>query len=1151
MAFVHLGIHSEYSVIDSVVRLDELIEAAVADQMPALALTDLSNVYAAIKFYTACRAKGIKPILGSDVYVHSKDQRVLLLASNNTGWRHLIELISRGYTEGLHLGVPIIQQDWIFERAEGLIVLLGQTSDVGTILTGNAPKAAAIPMQQWLNHFGNRAYLTATRLERPLENLYLENALNLAEQLNIPMVAHNDIRFLREDDFEAHETRVCIANGETLIEPNRPIIYSTQQYFKTQAQMAELFEDLPELLENSVQIAARCTVNLTLGDNYLPDFPVPDGLDTPRYFEKCAHEGLEQRLNVLYATPPSDWPERKQRYVDRLKFEVDTIIQMGFAGYFLIVMDFIQWAKQNGVPVGPGRGSGAGSVVAWSLNITDLDPLAYDLLFERFLNPERVSMPDFDIDFCVAGRDRVIDYVAQKYGREAVSQIITFGTLAAKAVVRDVVRAQGKSPGMGHRIAQLIPKTPGMTLKKALKEEAQLLDMVENDQHVDHDEIQEVWQMALKLEGLTRNVGTHAGGVLIAPGKITDFSAIYCDAEGSRVSQFDKDDVEKIGLVKFDFLGLRNLTVIENALQRINAKRAQQNEAPINLSTLPLNDKKAYKIFAEGNTTAVFQFESIGMKRMLLQAKPTKFEEIIAFVALYRPGPMDLIPDYIDRMQGMSFEYLHPLLEPILAPTYGIMVYQEQVMQAAQICAGYTLGNADLLRRAMGKKKLEEMVQQRANFVEGAAKQGIDAVKANEIFDYMEKFAGYGFNKSHAAAYALLSYHTAWLKAHYAAEFMAAVLSSEMQNTDVIVSLIDDCRANGLNILPPDVNSSEFRFLAADKTTILYGLGAIKGVGEAPVESIMQARQTGPFKHLFDFCARVDTKKANRRTIEALIYAGAFDGFGLERSVLMEQVNDALQAAEQARDNRERGMTDLFGEVTEHEPPAPKHVQPWTDEVRLQGEKNTLGLYLTGHPINIYLDELKHFAGTRLNNVVTTGRGKTVILAGLVHDIKTFNNRSLVVLDDGTARLEFSLPTERLKTYEHLLKPEQVVVVEAEIYERPNQPMPNARLNRAFSLNEIRRKRVTHIQLAVIHHQLPKITEYLPRLLAPFTEGNSVKIPLHLKVAHPYAHTTLQLGERWLVRPDDDLLRALRELLGQDGIQVIYQLRDRKAVQVA
>lgn len=837
MQFVHLGIHTEFSITESIVRIPDLIKAAVQDDMPALALTDLSNLHAAVKFYTSCLKKGIKPILGSVVRLNDPEHRITLLAMTNDGWKGLTEIVSRGHIEGQQLSIPCVQKEWILEQHQDIIVLLGQHSDVGKMLCSSNPQKAEPLLQAWQEKFGNRVYIALTRTQRAGEEDYMVEAVKLAAKYNIGVVAHNDVHFIERDDFDAHEARVCIADGYVLADHRRPRIYSSEQYFKTASEMEELFSDIPSAIENTYYIAQRCNVSLQLGTYFLPDYPIPDGFTIDTYFEHLSKEGLEERLNHLYPieTRDQDWPEIRKPYDERIEYEVGIILKMGFPGYFLIVMDFIQWAKSNGVPVGPGRGSGAGSLVAYSLKITDLDPLRYDLLFERFLNPERVSMPDFDVDFCIAGRDRVIDYVSRTYGREAVSQIATFGTMAAKGAIRDVARVLGKSYGLADRISKMVPTKPlGVDLKQAIEMEPQLKDIVTNPSNPDNDDAAEIWEMALKLEGITRNTGKHAGGVVIAPGKITDYSAVLCDADGTnRVAQYDKDDVEAAGLVKFDFLGLRNLTVIEDAVQNIN-KRIQ-SEIPLDIANVPLDDKDAYLVFADANTTAVFQFESVGMKKMLKEARPSKFEEIIAFVSLYRPGPMDLIPDFIHRMHGGEFEYLHPLLESVLEPTYGIMVYQEQVMQAAQFCAGYTLGGADLLRRAMGKKKPEEMVKQRQIFIKGAAEKEIDEATANHIFDYMEKFAGYGFNKSHAAAYALVAYHTAWLKAHYPAEFMAAVLSSEMQNTDSIVFLIDDCRNNALEVLPPSVNMSLYHFHASDERTIVYGLGAIKGVGEQAI----------------------------------------------------------------------------------------------------------------------------------------------------------------------------------------------------------------------------------------------------------------------------------------------------------------------------
>ncbi len=1152
MRFVHLGIHTEFSITESIVRVPDLIKAAVNEEMPALALTDLSNLHAAVKFYGKCLGQGIKPILGSVLRLNDADHRVTLLSMNNHGWRNLTELVSRGYIEGQQLNIPCVNKAWILEQADDLILLLGIQSDVGKMLITSNPQKAEPLLEEWIEKFGNRVYLALTRTDRPDEDAFIAEAVKLAKKYNIGVVAHNDVHFVRRKDYEAHEARVCIADGYVLGDNRRPKTYSPEQYFKTTAEMTELFSDIPSAIENSYHIAKRCNVTLQLGKYFLPDYPIPDGHTIDTYFAHLSKQGLEERLNVLYPVTQrdEDWAEIRKPYDERIEYEINIINSMGFPGYFLIVMDFIQWSKNNGVPVGPGRGSGAGSLVAYSLKITDLDPLRYELLFERFLNPERVSMPDFDVDFCIAGRDKVIDYVARTYGRDAVSQIATFGTMAAKGAIRDVARVLGKSYGLADRISKLIPTKPlGLSLEESIEAEPQLKDVVTNPSNPDYDDASEIWEMALKLEGITRNTGKHAGGVVIAPTKITDFSAVMCDADGTaRVAQYDKDDVESAGLVKFDFLGLRNLTVIEDAVQNIN-KRIQA-DTPLDIAHIPLDDKDAYLVFANANTTAVFQFESVGMKKMLKEARPSKFEEIIAFVSLYRPGPMDLIPDFIHRMHGGEFEYLHPLLEGVLEPTYGIMVYQEQVMQAAQYCAGYTLGGADLLRRAMGKKKPEEMVKQRQIFIEGAAKKDIDAATANHIFDYMEKFAGYGFNKSHAAAYALVAYQTAWLKAHYPAEFLAAVMSSEMQNTDNVVFLIDDCRHNGLEVLPPSVNMSLYHFHASDERTIVYGLGAIKGVGEQAMQSVIDSRQKeGPYRDLFDFCHRIDLKKINKRTLEALIRAGALDCLGIERSSLMAQLPEAVQAAEQARSNRETGIMDLFGEVEEVQRKPAKPVKPWSDEVRLKGEKDTLGLYLTGHPIDVYRNELKAFIPSKINELTPTRRGVTTVFAGLVVDVANFPNRMVVTLDDGTARIEVSANHERFQRFKDIVQTEKVVVIEGEIYEREGFDRPMGRLTKAFSLNEIRQKRANSIQIHLHAEHLSKtLSQDLQNMLLPYCNVDlCTHIPVLLHLDYAYATAELHLGIQWKIAPLDEALVKLRDYFGKESLHIEYQVKSKAA----
>ena len=1108
MAFVHLGIHSEYSITDSIVRIKPLIKAAAADDQRALALTDLSNLYATVKFYRACLGAGIKPIIGSEIIMDNEDTRLVLLAMDNEGYQNITRIVSLGFTEGradvANHGVPVVERRHVLEHAAGVIVLFTEKSDVGQALVSSMPEKADELLTEWQAQFDDRLYFAIKRTNRSGEDAFIKAAIHSGAKHRIPIIAHNDVRFLEQDDFDAHEARVCIAGSYVLADPNRPRLYSDEQYLKTQAQMAQLFADIPQVIDNTLRLATRCNVTLTLDINVLPEFPVPEGETIESFFRAESIRGLNHRLDKLFPIEArtDNWSDFRQKYDERLEYELEVILSMGFPGYFLIVMDFIRWAKANGVPVGPGRGSGAGSLVAYALNITDLDPIHYDLLFERFLNPERVSMPDFDIDFCIEGRDRVIDYVAQTYGREAVSQIITFGTMAAKAVVRDVARVQSKSYFLASKLSKLIPKTPGITLSQALEQEPQLKDLISNPDNMDYEDAIEIWEMAIKLEGVCRNVGKHAGGVLIAPHKITDFSAIYCDDDGHRVSQFDKDDVEAVGLVKFDFLGLRNLTVINAAVENINLRRAKEGKDPLVLEDLPLDDKKAYKLLQDAKTTAVFQLESMGMKKYLAKLQPTNIEDVIAMCALYRPGPLDagMVEMYIDRKHGREeVIYDHPNLEPILENTNGVIVYQEQVMQISQVMAGYSLGGADMLRRAMGKKKPEEMAKQRDIFVTGATAQGIDEATSGGVFDLMEKFAGYGFNRSHSAAYGVLAYQTAYLKQYYPAEFMAAVLTSDMNNTDNVVFFINDCRENfDLTVVNPSVNRSEWHFVADTPTNIIYGLGAIKGVGEGAVESIVDARRTdGPFKDLYDFCRRVDIKKVNKRTLEALVSAGCFDDFAATlrpdlpadeayeiRGALMSQLPSAVQAAEQDRQNREIGMMDLFGEMDGVVAAPPLVMTPeliWGDKHRLKAEKNTLGLYLTGHPIDEYREELKRYtSGARLDKLTDTGYNGSCYFAGLIIDIANFGTRNVITLDDGTSRLEVSCYAERFNRVKEQLKIDEVVIIKGSIRERDGRLF--ARLDNAMSMVDARLRWLKKISIKVHGSDINLLTRMQPLL---------------------------------------------------------------------
>ncbi len=1147
--FVHLRCHSEYSIIDGIVRIDDYVAAANKDGMPALALTDLSNLFGAIKFYKAACDKGVKPIIACELWLENtknRDQafRLLLLVQNNAGYLKLCQLISRAYLENQYRGRAEIKQDWLSENA-GLILISGnQYSDISAALRANNHAAAGALTKTWSSMFPNRFYLELQRTSESdnAQETLINQILSLASQHDLPVVATHPIQFTTPDDFMAHEARTCISEGYMLADSRRPKNFTPAQYFKTQAQMCELFADIPEALENTLEIAKRCNLTITLGKNYLPNFPTPNTESLDTYLVQQSHTGLKARLQMLY--PEEAKREAKRdKYEARLEFECKIINQMGFAGYFLIVADFINWAKHNGVPVGPGRGSGAGSLVAYSLNITDLDPLAYNLLFERFLNPDRVSMPDFDIDFCMDGRDRVIDYVKQKYGLDAVSQIATFGTMAAKAVIRDVGRVLDLPFNFVDGIAKLIPLELGITLSSALEKEPQLQERRESE-----DEVSTLLELALRLEGLVRNVGMHAGGVLISPSKISDFSPIYCQADGgSFVSQYDKDDVEAVGLVKFDFLGLRTLTILELALENANKQRAANvngspaDRIPLAFQSIPLDDKASYQLLKSANTTAVFQLESRGMKDMLKQAKPDCFEDIIALVALYRPGPMDLIPDFCRRKHGQQrVEYPHPATESILKETYGIAVYQEQVMQIAQVVAGYSLGGADLLRRAMGKKKKEEMDAQRAIFIEGSLKNNLNERQATELFDLLEKFAGYGFNKSHAAAYALVAYHTAYLKTHYPAAFLASTMSADMNNTDNIHLFFDDCAPNKVEVLPPDINQSGYRFEPLNNSQILYGLGAIKGSGQAAIELILAARENAPFKSLFDFCSRLDLRKVNRRVIESLIRVGAFDRLEPNRAALLAGVSMAISVAEQS--NSHAGQDSLFGGVaeTKHELP---NVPAWSPEQALIEEKAALGFYLSGHPFLNAKDEVSQFVRGSLADLAPQEQPK--LLAGIVTGVRIRMTQrgkmAIVTLDDAVARVEVVVGSELLMQSAHLIKEDALVVIEGRV---SHDEFSGGNRVSARKLYDLASARSAHASMLKIscngQSDAAKLTNILSAYRRNTSQPDKKLCPVKIEYHNAEGQASLMLGDAWRVELQDELLQHLRTWLSVDNVKILY-----------
>ncbi|MCG9624694.1 DNA polymerase III subunit alpha [Vibrio mediterranei] len=1153
--FIHLRVHSDFSMIDGLSKVPPLVKKVAEMGMPAMALTDFTNLCGLVKFYGNAHSSGIKPLIGADFAVQSDEfgdelTRITVLAADNTGYNNLTLLISKAYLRGHIQHQPVIDKAWLVELSEGLIVLSGaKEGDVGkALLKGNTTLAKQCA-QFYQTHFPDRYYLELIRTGRPDEESYLHFAVELAEELDLPVVATNEVVFVDKELFDAHEIRVAIHDGYTLDDPKRPKKYSAQQYLRSEEDMCELFADIPEALQNSVEIAKRCNVTVRLGEYFLPAFPT-EGMKETDFLVMKSREGLEERLEFLFPDEAVR-AERRPEYDDRLQIELDVINQMGFPGYFLIVMEFIQWSKDNAIPVGPGRGSGAGSLVAYALKITDLDPLEYDLLFERFLNPERVSMPDFDVDFCMDKRDQVIDHVAEMYGRDAVSQIITFGTMAAKAVIRDVGRVLGHPFGFVDRISKLIPADPGMTLEKAFKAEPALPQLYDGD-----EEVRDLIDMCRILEGCTRNAGKHAGGVVISPTTITDFAPIYADSEGHfPVTQFDKNDVETAGLVKFDFLGLRTLTIIDWALGLINPRLEREGKDPVRIESIPLDDSASFQLLQNSETTAVFQLESRGMKELIKRLQPDCFEDIIALVALFRPGPLQsgMVDNFIDRKHGreaVSYPdetWQHESLKETLEPTYGIILYQEQVMQIAQILAGYTLGGADMLRRAMGKKKPEEMAKQRAVFEEGAINNGVDGELAMKIFDLVEKFAGYGFNKSHSAAYALVSYQTLWLKTHYPAEFMAAVMTADMDNTEKVVGLVDECFRMKLKVLPPDINAGLFRFNVNEEGAIVYGIGAIKGVGEGPINVIIEARNKGGhFRDLFDFCARIDIKKVNKRVIEKLIMSGALDRLGPHRAAMMASLNDAVKAASQHHQAEAFGQADMFGVLTD----APEDVEhkytqvpPWPEKVWLEGERETLGLYLTGHPINAYLKELTKYTSCRLKDATPTRRDQSLTVAGLVIAARVMTTKrgtriGLMTLDDRSGRMEVMLFSDALDKYAELLEKDKIVVVSGQVsFDDFNGGLKMSG-REVLDLGSAREKFTRGVSISLLEQQIDeRFYQRFTEILTPHKAGT---VPVNIYYQRADARAKLTLGTEWRVTPNDALLEELQQLLGKDQVELEF-----------
>ena len=1181
--FVHLRLHTEFSVVDGTNRIDGLAKAAAKDGQPALAITDLSNLFGAIKFYKEMRGKGVKPILGAEVFVEGEagaaPSRILLLVQGHQGYLNLSELLARAWTRNVVKAQAICTWEWLQELGEGLIAIAGaQAGPVGQALMKGDDAGAAHLALRLAGIFPHRFYMEVQRAGRADDEAHVVAAVQLAARLNLPVVATHPVQFATADDYEAHEARVCISEGEILGNQRRVRKFTREQYFKSSAQMQALFEDLPAALANSVEIARRCNISLVLGKPQLPNFPIPpvngQVLSVEDYFRHVSFEGLEDRLRLLFPDEAKRNAQRP-RYVERLEFELNTILKMGFPGYFLIVGDFIQWAKTHGCPVGPGRGSGAGSLVAYALKITDLDPLEYNLLFERFLNPERVSMPDFDIDFCQANRDRVIDYVKDKYGKDAVSQIATFGTMAAKAAIRDVGRVMDMSYTFCDGISKLVPNKPGQSYtlayppdpKKegdknnyALELEPLLAERVQKE-----EDVKTVIEMAQKLEGLTRNIGMHAGGVLIAPGKLTDFCPLY-QQPGSEaaVSQYDKDDVEAIGLVKFDFLGLATLTILEIAREFIMKRHKGQEN--FSFETIPLDDGPTYKLFSDGKTEAVFQFESRGMQGMLREARPSRLEDLIALNALYRPGPMDLIPSFVNRKHGKEVvEYPHPLVEKVLSETYGIMVYQEQVMQTAQVLGGYSLGGADMLRRAMGKKKAEEMAEHRAIFRKGAAEKNISEQKADEVFDLMEKFAGYGFNKSHAAAYSLLAYHTGWLKVHYTAEFFCANMTVEMDDTDKLKVLFGDAQKNfGLTFEPPDVNRGTYRFEPVTDKVIRYGLGAVKGTGQHAIDAIVAAREgrgqgpqgstTGPFKSLFDFCVRVDKARLNKRTVEALIKAGAFDSLNLNRAAMVASIDRAFDFAAATLANvNQGGLFDMMGDdahgSSTQEPDLVDAV-PWGIKERLTQENTAVGFYLSGHLFDEVAQEVRRFVRTQIDELLDSREPQ--ILAGIVSDFRVINGQrgklGLFRLDDKSGVIEASADEALLNTYRNQLKEDEFVVMMGRLQLDHFSGGLRVKVQQVWDMAGARARfgKYLHVVVGDKSPEVPRLVQEFPPCREESEQGTvlhglRVRMGVRCVAEQGAAVAELQLGDASRFYPTDAALAAWSAQVGTGSAVVIYE----------
>ena len=1140
-SFAHLRVSSEYSIFKGLLSIEKLVEKAKSFGMPAIALTDHSNMFGLVKFFKKCEKEGIKPISGSTLnIVRSSEDRpyeFLCLAKNINGHKNLMHGLSKA---SRNLSKAIVYDDFLNICNDIFVISGSENSEIFSLVLNDKEDEAVKLIEKYKADFKNNFVIEIQNTGKETHKIFMASILPIASRLSIPVIATNDVLFGNREDFEIHETKVCINSGKTLNDPNREKMYSEEQYFKSQDEMKDLFKDFPEVLSNTLEIAKQCNLSIEPDGYFLPEYPVPEGQD----FDSHLKSLVEENLDNLIANFTKDQVEE---YKVRVKYELDQIKTMGFSSYFLIVYDFIKWSKNNDVPVGPGRGSGAGSLVAYCLGITALDPIKHGLLFERFLNPERISMPDFDIDFCMEKRDKVIEYVTSKYGKDAVSQIVTFGTMAARGVVRDVTRALGKPYSLGDRISKMIPFEIGMTLEKAISRQPVLKQAIKDD-----DEVQEIMNLSFKLEGGIRNIGKHAGGVVIAPGSLADFSPIYFDSDTSSVlTQFDKDDVEKIGLVKFDFLGLRTLTIIDKAIKSINNDLASKSEDLLDISTLDLNDSKVFELLSAGKTTAVFQLESPGMKDLIKRLQPTRFEEIVALLALFRPGPLDsgMHDEFVNRKNGkVPVTYPHKLLEPVLSETYGVILYQEQVMESARVLAGYSLGQADILRRAMGKKQVEEMDKQRTIFVNGCRDNNIKEDLANKIFNLIETFAGYGFNKSHSAAYALLSFQTAYLKTYYPEYFMAAVLSSAQGNTDKISSIIKECKDMGINVLSPNILTSGINFFVNPKKQIEYGLTSLKGVAESFIYHLSEIREKNTFNNLLDFSKKVNVKLGGKKSLESLSKAGAFDSICDSRSIALACIPDMLKEADKkASDALFAG--DLFSNVEEDFNPYDqyKDVNPLNFSQKRKYEKEALGFYISGHPVEAIKDDIKDLRSHKISDLDANISSATIVgLVNSTRQIKDSKNKPITFLnfDDESGSMDGIILSELYEEKYGIIKEDAILrfygSIEVDDY-RSRETNSTMYRMRVKNINAVETDLVdSKKDLLIIcdtanGDSLQEIKLKLNKIDSDFWGGES---KVKLKILKDNAEALISLNDNFMIDLSSENLDNLRSIFGDNKIKL-------------